>query len=63
MICGNVPSVILQTYCRLHKVCSMEVVRNHYFRILYFDYIEAILKAQKEYPSDKYTHLLVDTDA
>lgn len=27
------------------------------------NYIEATLKAQKIYPSDKYAHLLVDTDA
>lgn len=27
------------------------------------NYIEATFKAQKRYPSDKYTHRLIDTDA
>ena len=26
------------------------------------NYIEATFKAQKKYPSDKYTHMLIDTD-
>ena len=44
-------------------ICKEKVRELPNFTIRAKNYIEATLKAQKIYPSDKYAHLLTDTDA